>query len=297
MLPEALKAIDHPSGDGPNSYVVSKVTRDYGITMALSGLGGDELFAGYPVFKRVMKVMRNSWIWSLPLPLRKMAGNAFAGMKPGIQGLKIRQLLSMPEVNPGNLQILSRQTQTPDEIAKLFNFEPPADKLYPALDEMIGKAGKLGALSQVGIAEIVTYMQNILLRDTDQMSMASALEVRVPFLDYKLVEYVLGVGDAFKNPVYPKKLLADSLSDLVPSEIVHRKKMGFSFPWKHWMKGELKQFCDERIRSLAARSFINGKVLTETWRKFLSDDPRVRWHDLWIAVVLENWMQENNIEN
>jgi len=63
QLPEAMNALDHPSGDGPNSYIVSKITRQAGVTMALSGLGGDELFAGYPVFKRTELLYQKSWIW------------------------------------------------------------------------------------------------------------------------------------------------------------------------------------------------------------------------------------------
>ena len=80
-------------------------------------------------------------------------------------------------------------------------------------------------LTKYSIAEMNSYMQNVLLRDTDQMSMASALEVRVPFLDYKLVEYVLGVSDTHKFPHTPKKLLTDSLQGLLPPEIIQRKKM------------------------------------------------------------------------
>jgi asparagine synthase (glutamine-hydrolysing) len=137
----------------------------------------------------------------------------------------------------------------------------------------------------------------VLLRDTDQMSMASALEVRVPFLDYTLVEYVIGINDTFKNPVYPKKLLVESLGDLLPDEIVHRKKMGFSFPWEKWIRNELKGFCEERMVSLSKRSFLNEQVIMDRWRRFLNNDPGIRWPDIWTGVVLENWLMENKVEN
>jgi asparagine synthase (glutamine-hydrolysing) len=140
-------------------------------------------------------------------------------------------------------------------------------------------------------------MQNVLLRDTDQMSMASALEVRVPFLDYTLAEYVLGVEDKHKNPVFPKKLLVDSLKGLLPDEIVHRKKMGFTFPWEHWIKNELRKFCDDRIQSLAQRPFINGNELRQRWNGFLNGKSATRWPEIWICVVLEEWMNANLIEN
>lgn len=297
MLPEALLAVDHPSGDGPNSYVVSKMTRENGITMALSGLGGDELFAGYPVFNRTLDVMKQRWLWQLPSPLRKIAGGVISKMKPGAAGTKLKQLMEINSLTVSSVFPISRQTNSPEDIARLVNTTPSPDKVEKIVSDLLNYSGDMPVLSQVSVAEISTYMQNILLRDTDQMSMASALEVRVPFLDYKLVEYVLGIPDKYKKPDFPKKLLVESLGDLLPDEIVHRKKMGFSFPWQHWIKNELRSFCDERIKSLAGRSFINESYLNAKWKKFLNDDPSVRWPEIWTCVVLENWMIENMIED
>ena len=138
-------------------------------------------------------------------------------------------------------------------------------------------------------------MQNILLRDTDQMSMAVALEVRVPFLDYKLLEFVLGVKDEFKYPSTPKKLLIDSLEGLLPNEIVNRPKMGFTLPWKDWMKNELKSFCEQNINSLSKRDFVNGDAILNLWQQFLKDDARVSWSRVWHLIVLENWLNKNNV--
>lgn len=297
QLPEALAAMDHPSGDGPNSYVVSKITRENGITMALSGLGGDELFAGYPVFTRTVTLENKQWFWNLPSPLRNVAGRLIQIIKPGFVGIKMNQLMQLPDSGIRNTFPVSRQMAPPDHIAKFLNFPMPADKVSAIINEALRNSNDLGLLSKVSIAEITTYMQNVLLRDTDQMSMASALEVRVPFLDYKLVEYVTGIKDEFKNPVFPKKLLVDSLGDLLPSEIVHRKKMGFSFPWEKWIRNELKSFCEERMLSLSKRSFLNGGLIMERWNKFLNNDPGVRWPEIWTGVVLENWLMENRIEN
>src|SRR5690606_31770525 len=100
----------------------------------------------------------------------------------------------------------------------------------------------LPLLSKVSVAEMETYMQNVLLRDSDQMSMAHALEIRVPFIDHRLVEYVLGVNDQLKYPHTPKQLLTESFEDMLPNEVVNRPKMGFTFPWALWMRGELKGF-------------------------------------------------------
>jgi asparagine synthase (glutamine-hydrolysing) len=92
-IPLALNAIDHPSGDGPNSFIVSKVTKEAGVTMALSGLGGDELFAGYDVFKRLPSLASKNWITSFPKPMRQLAGFGLRKMKPSVASSKISELL------------------------------------------------------------------------------------------------------------------------------------------------------------------------------------------------------------
>jgi len=144
--------------------------------------------------------------------------------------------------------------------------------------------------------EINSYMQNILLRDSDQMSMAHALEIRVPFLDHRLLEYVMDVKDEIKYPHSPKKLLIESLDGLLPDNIVNRPKMGFTFPWAFWMKNELREFCQENILTLKSRSYINAKSLDDLWNRFLNNDPRVSWSRLWYLIVLENWIKENGVE-
>ena len=174
------------------------------------------------------------------------------------------------------------------------------NRVVEIMSETIGKNGlahSCADLSKVSIAELSTYLQNVLLRDADQMSMAHALEVRVPFLDHHLVSYVLGVKDEFKIPHSPKKLLVESLGDLIPSEIVNRPKMGFTFPWEKWMKNELKSFCEERIYLLAKRSLFNEKALIKHWNLFLNGDKRVTWSRVWYLVVLEDWLQRNKIES
>lgn len=297
-LPIALSALDHPSGDGPNSYIVSRITREAGITMALSGLGGDELFAGYPVFNRSVQ-LANSAVFRIPATVRNLAGGVYAAIKSDATAAKLKQVLALENGELKNTFPLSRQVGEPSYVKQLLALSKlPEDAIQHILQtELAGKGATLPLLSQVSIAEITTYMQNVLLRDTDQMSMAVALEVRVPFLDYELVEYVLGINDEYKKPIFPKKLLVDSLNGLLPDEIVHRKKMGFSFPWDLWLKNELRPLCDEKIKNLAKRDIVNGKVLLSTWRNYLNNDKQIRWLDMWLCTVLECWMEENNIEN
>ena len=297
LLPEAMNALDHPSGDGPNSYIVSKITRQAGVTMALSGLGGDELFAGYPVFKRTELLHQKSWLWKLPLPLRHLLGKLITTLKKDTASIKMQQLLLSPNASLQYSFPVSRQISNTQQLAAFIEEKfNGIDAVKSIIEELNKSTVRLPLFSQVSAAEISSYMQNVLLRDTDQMSMAVALEVRVPFLDYKLVEYVMGVKDEYKNPVYPKKLLVDSLGDLLPDEVVHRKKMGFVFPWERWLKKELSTFCGDRIYALANRGFMNKEALTNRWQSFNEGKPGVRWLDMWLCVVLEHWLEKNNIE-
>jgi asparagine synthase (glutamine-hydrolysing) len=295
-LPLALKAMDHPSGDGPNTYIVSKATKQAGITMALSGLGGDELFAGYDVFKRSLELNKKAWLNAFPGFIRGAGGTLLSAVKPGIASEKITQLLKQNKINFNSFYPIQRQVLMDDQILKIINNQQlPANRVSEIVSAIPSRKGF--QLTTTSIAEISTYMQNVLLGDADQMSMALALEIRVPFIDYTLVEYVLGIPDKYKDPITPKKLLIDSLGDMLPSEIVNRPKMGFTFPWKQWMKNELKTFCEQKLISLSKRKLFNEKGVIQLWKSFLADDPRITWSRIWYLVVLENWLQENNIEN
>jgi len=92
-LPDALAAMDHPSGDGPNTFVVSQATKEAGITMALSGLGGDELFAGYDIFKQSYSLQDKKWLLSFPKFMRRWAASAMEIYRPGVSSAKIKEVI------------------------------------------------------------------------------------------------------------------------------------------------------------------------------------------------------------
>lgn len=292
-LNDALLAMDHPSGDGPNTYVVSKATKNAGITMALSGLGGDELFAGYDIFNRTLKLDKLKWLSGIPGI--SLAAKLNKSLRPGVSSAKIAELLDLNSLSFKNTYPLSRQVLLEDQIKKLLKEKSLSkNKVAEIIKNIHAQSGHL--LSAVGIAEISTYMQNVLLRDTDQMSMAHALEIRVPFLDYELVEYVMGLPDTYKIPLTPKKLLVDSLGDLLPPEIVNRPKMGFTLPWKNWLKADFKNLCESNLKLLAQNPHFNALELDLLWQRFLKDDPFISWSRIWYLVVLQSWITDNNID-
>ena len=292
-LADALNAMDHPSGDGPNTYVVSKATKNAGVTMALSGLGGDELFAGYDIFNRTIKLNKFQWLGAIPGV--GLAGKVFKAMKPGIASAKIAELLELNSLNFKNTYPLSRQVLLEAQIEKLLKADYTQKNAVSDIVKLIPEK-RNGTLSAVGMAEISTYMQNVLLRDTDQMSMAHALEVRVPFLDYELVQYVSSLPDKYKMPITPKKLLIDALGDMLPSEIVNRPKMGFTLPWKVWLKTDLKTLCETNLKQLGASKWFNQEEIDSLWKRFLNDDPFITWSRIWYLVVLQHWINANQID-
>ena len=293
QLPEALNAIDHPSGDGVNSYIVSKATKNAGVTMALSGLGGDELFAGYDIFKRYVELEKKGWLNLIPA--KGILGKLLAANKKSIQGDKTSEILNLDVINGFNAYPINRKLYNQTDFKSLLK-KQYKDTAFIQNVIRNCETDKSHKLSRVSLFEIKTYMQNVLLRDADQMSMAVALEVRVPFLDYKLVEFVLGINDAYKFPHTQKKLLVDSLGDLLPPEIVNRPKMGFILPWKDWLKVELKEFCEENILQFAKLSFVNKEAVLLIWNRFLKNDPKITWSRVWHLVVLNHWIKTNHID-
>lgn len=298
-LPLALAALDHPSGDGPNTWVVSKATKNAGITMALSGLGGDEIFAGYPHFKQLFKLQKQGWLNILPLSTRRTIGGFLQKIKPSIATAKMAQALDSEYIDIESAYPTIRQVILEKQIADLVGTKNlPINRALEIMTQLRSdpRWEALPKLSKISLAEMNTYLLNVLLRDADQMSMAHALEVRVPFLDHELVELVLGIKDKIKFPNKPKQLLVDALGSLIPVEVWNRPKMGFTLPFTSWMQGPLNEFCTERLKILYEGDLFSKDVVLDQWNAFKKNDPRTSWSRLWTLVVLGDWIKRNNIQ-
>lgn len=279
----ALEAIDHPSADGVNTFVVSKYTRAAGIKMALSGLGGDEIFAGYDVFKRLAEIRK----------LRKFGLLQFWEKIPTswrslfIKQGKMGELMALPIVDEVSAYELFRRFFSNAELQQfgLGNHHKTHWSMGLRNNNLT---------SWVGNEEVERYMKPILLRDTDQMSMAHSLEVRVPFLDHKLTDYVMSLPDKFKPHRPGKKLLIDAMGEDLPREIWDRKKMGFVIPWKSWVNRELKSTVDEGL-SVVEQIHMARPLLAELRKsQLLNENPQ--WYKLWLLTALGHWIKNNDIE-
>ena len=202
-------------------------------------------------------------------------------------------ILSADNFSLANIYPMFRQVMSQQTVNNFYQNGHHQNSIRKMLKDKESAIKEFPLLSQFTIAELLGYTQNVLLKDTDQYSMASALEVREPFFDYELVEYVLQIPDQIKYPKYPKSLLVEAISPMLPDEIVHRKKMGFDLPWEKWMRNELKDFCQSRIENLAERGIINSDKLLEKWADFQSGKNGVIWSQLWHLVVLTEWLENN----
>jgi asparagine synthase (glutamine-hydrolysing) len=127
------------------------------------------------------------------------------------------------------------------------------------------------------------------------MGMANSLEIRVPFLDHELVEFILSVNDNYKIGDYPKNLLVDAIKGWLPEEVINRKKMGFVFPWDRWMKNELHDFCYDSLQNLEESKTFNMGAVLDLWYAFLKGESRTNWVNIWTLVVLGKWTSINKI--
>jgi len=301
-LNAGMQALDFPSADGLNTYMVSKAAVKTGIKVTLSGLGGDEIFAGYDIFKRAVSLRNKKWLASFPVSARVMAGNLLKALKPSIKSDKIAEILSQDYFDVEYLYRFNREVLNLEIVKKLL-VEPSAHSTNENVYKQIGSLVAFGELGynlpitgKVSIAEITTYLQNILLRDTDQMSMAHALEVRVPFLDHRLVETVLPLPDTWKiSPEKNKSLLIDAFPGLLPEVIFNRPKQGFTLPYEHWLKNELLSFCKSNLQYLGTLPYFNANEIEKLHKQFLKGDPKITWSRIWHLVVLANWIKTNEL--
>jgi asparagine synthase (glutamine-hydrolysing) len=300
-LPGAAAAVDHPSGDGLNTYVVAHAVRQSGVKVALSGLGGDEIFGGYPSFGRLARLARYAPAWRLsPSPVRRAAAAAVRTLgRHSVGSAKAAAVLEGPASVAHAFPVMRELFSDADRRRLLPDLPIATVRPYVAmLEAAVSRHPEVDVMTLVSYAEARTYMHDVLLRDTDQMSMAHGLEVRVPLLDHRLVEYVMGLPlDAKRPGLTPKRLLVDSLGGELPDECVHRRKQGFVLPFDQWMKTDLRGYCEHHLgpAGLASRGVFAPAALATLWERFLAGDRRTSWSRPWTLVALNAWIEQNGL--
>jgi asparagine synthase (glutamine-hydrolysing) len=304
-IDEAVAALDQPTMDGINTYFVSWAAREVGLKVALSGLGGDELFAGYKTFSDVpglQRLVRASWF--VPGFLRRAVAPLIAAMvgngRSGDAARKAVSAWTQPDTLP-HPYFFARTLFPPAQLERLIQprFRPStvnADgvTLEPTwlgwLERTADEARNLDPLAGISWLEMRTYMANTLLRDTDSVSMARSLEVRVPLLDTPLVEFAGALpDDARRRPGAQKALLTEALGDLLPREILQQQKRTFTLPWEEWLRGPLREKLEASFASPAESlaPHLRAGGMTAIWNDFLAG--KTSWSRPWSLYVLNEW--------
>lgn len=303
FLPYALEAMDQPTIDGINVYAISKFVRDAGIKVVLSGQGGDEVFGGYPTFKRIPFIQRMyNLAKPLPFSLRKTLGNIIDGFESdhfNFRGSKFSQILSSYG-DYLSVYLIERQIFT-QNVRKYLLKNYQEEKMFDGLPLQVVRSlsfalKTLDVFNKISYLELCLYLANTLLRDGDFMSMSHGLEVRVPFLDHELIEYVFTIAQELKTDnALPKPLLINAVKDLIPEAIYLRKKMGFTFPWGMWLKHKLRSQICEVFNNFPLNNGVGLDVnkCQELLRMFLQNKPHVKWSHIWAIYVLMVWLRKN----
>ncbi len=290
-LPALLDAFDQPSGDGINTYYASQAARAGGVTVALSGVGGDELFGGYPSFRHVPRYVKLLRAWGvLPSAARRyIIGRLRRG---DTRSQKLADLLEhardLSDVSALHRRLFSTEACREILAAGAEVYSGTRSPFHPRRDALAAEVAGAAPASQISAWELRTYMTDVLLRDSDVMSMRHSLELRVPFVDRPLIEWLWGQPAAFRRNHAPKQALFDALRDLLPPGLQRRPKRGFTLPFAQWMRRELRPFLEETFStaSVSRTALFAPAAVQARWNGFLHGADSREWSRVWSLAML-----------
>ncbi|MDR1064495.1 MAG: asparagine synthase (glutamine-hydrolyzing) [Azoarcus sp.] len=302
LVDEMVTLHDEPFADGSSfpTYLLCRFARRH-VTVALSGDGGDELYGGYPRYFWAGRIQR--WRARLGSLGTRLAAKALHGVPDGVwnglvnrllggrysgsQGLaaRVHRFAGYLAAGP-NCADAGMLSAWPDPAAVLESPPQPARERYCGW-EMLDWAEQMMAVDQAH------YLPDDILTKVDRTSMAVSMEVRVPMLDHRLVEWSWRVPRAFKlaeSGDRGKLLLREVLYRHVPKALIERPKMGFGMPMEHWLRGSLRSWAEDIVpdSSLISSGLLKPSAVREVWQAHLSGENRLP--QIWTVLMLQLWL-------
>lgn len=311
VIPDLPEMYDEPFADSSQipTFLVSKLARGH-VTVALSGDGGDELFAGYNRYSMTNAFWRR--LFRIPRPVRSAVSKLLTVVPPhAMNGLVSR----LSPVLPSSL----RMAVPGDKIAKAAGVLPSrsADELYLSLvsqwrqpsDLVIGGSEPgtlltdhrpdlpgLSEIPRMMALDMMTYMPDDILVKVDRAAMRNSLETRVPFLDHRVVEFAWRMPMDLKlRDGQTKWALRQVLYRHVPKDLIERPKMGFGIPIDSWLRGPLKEWAEGLIdeRRLLREGYLNPAPIRRAWAEHQSGRANLQ-HQLWTVLMFQSWLEQND---
>ena len=304
VIPHLPDWFDEPFADSSQipTYLVSELTRKH-VTVALSGDGGDELFAGYNRYRWAQRLARA--MVHVPDPLRRASSAALRALRPAswdqlfafvpssrrlaLAGDKLHKLATLLD-DPAPDAIYRRlvsQWEYPDQVAALGR-EPYG----PLRDATIARDFP-DLIPRMQFLDMVTYLPDDILTKVDRATMAVGLEGRVPLLDHRVVAYAWSLPLQFKlRSGRSKWLLRRVLNRYVPSELIDRPKMGFGVPIDTWLRGPLRDWAEQLLapKRLCAYGLVRVEPVRRAWQEHLEGRRNLQY-PLWTVLMLQAWRE------
>ena len=298
IVPHLPDILDEPMADASilPTYLLSKFTREH-VTVALGGDGGDELFAGYPTYLAHKFAMKYDRYLKGLYPAINFFGNLLPVSDDNISfDFKVKKFLSgigYPDAIRNSVWLGS--FSFPD-LWKALSSDTVAqfDKMK-LVEEIISYEKGFPLKDQIGLLQFLDmklYLQEAILVKVDRASMACSLEVRDPFLDYELVEFVMGLPSKLKLKGFTSKyILKKAMKNWLPDEVINRPKKGFGVPIAKWVKGPLKELFEDLLSSdrIKREGFLNPEYVTTLLQDHLVNKKDNR-KQLWTLLVWELWV-------
>jgi asparagine synthase (glutamine-hydrolysing) len=274
-------------------YYVSRLAKKYA-TVLISGEGGDEAFAGYPNYRNLLIFERAKRALG---PLKGLAAKGLTALNSFVRSDRITKYQKLMPYQLDEYYFsrvssptfyfsqMGRQLYTPDfysHLDRLFSLEPAF--------RFLRRGQGQGIVNQMLYVDTKTSLPDDLLLKADKMTMANSLELRVPLLDHKMLEFAASLPESLKiHGLTTKYIFKEALADRVPSEILHRKKAGFPVPYAMWLRTDLKDWVRSVI--LDPRSLSRGYFRREAVERLIDDDARSQSYpkEILSLVSLELW--------